>query len=78
MVGNSQCTKKFQRKTDLDRHVDSVSFALWAWHWDEISLIIIRCVSKLAITNVTCAAIDLRGEIPQGNTRKMVALNVVN
>ncbi|KAL6719336.1 hypothetical protein ACLMJK_003575 [Lecanora helva] len=25
MVGNSPCTKKFQRKTDLDRHVDSVS-----------------------------------------------------
>ena len=24
--GNTQCTKKFQRKTDLDRHVDSVSF----------------------------------------------------
>jgi len=23
--GNSTCTKKFQRKTDLDRHVDSVS-----------------------------------------------------
>ena len=27
MIGNSPCTKKFQRKTDLDRHVDSVSFA---------------------------------------------------
>ncbi|MCJ1447276.1 MAG: hypothetical protein MMC23_007787 [Stictis urceolatum] len=27
MVGNSQCAKKFQRKTDLDRHVDSVSSA---------------------------------------------------
>ncbi len=26
LVGNSPCTKKFQRKTDLDRHVDSVSF----------------------------------------------------
>ena len=25
MVGNAPCTKKFQRKTDLDRHVDSVS-----------------------------------------------------
>ena len=25
MLGNSPCTKKFQRKTDLDRHVDSVS-----------------------------------------------------
>lgn len=25
-VGNSPCSKKFQRKTDLDRHVDSVSF----------------------------------------------------
>ena len=25
MVGNTQCTKKFQRKTDLDRHNDSVS-----------------------------------------------------
>jgi Zinc finger, C2H2 type len=25
MVGSSPCTKKFQRKTDLDRHVDSVS-----------------------------------------------------
>ncbi|MCJ1355793.1 MAG: hypothetical protein MMC33_005785 [Icmadophila ericetorum] len=24
MIGNTQCTKKFQRKTDLDRHVDSV------------------------------------------------------
>ncbi|KAL9118215.1 MAG: hypothetical protein Q9187_005242 [Circinaria calcarea] len=24
MVGNTQCTKRFQRKTDLDRHVDSV------------------------------------------------------
>ena len=28
MVGNTQCTKKFQRKTDLDRHYDSVSIAL--------------------------------------------------
>ena len=27
MVGNAPCTKKFQRKTDLDRHYDSVSFA---------------------------------------------------
>ena len=26
MIANSPCTKKFQRKTDLDRHVDSVSF----------------------------------------------------
>ena len=26
MVGNAPCTKKFQRKTDLDRHFDSVSF----------------------------------------------------
>ena len=25
MIGNSPCTKKFQRKTDLDRHYDSVS-----------------------------------------------------
>lgn len=25
MAGNQPCTKKFQRKTDLDRHVDSVS-----------------------------------------------------
>ncbi|SLM40260.1 transcriptional regulator prz1 [Lasallia pustulata] len=24
MAGNSPCTKKFQRKTDLDRHIDSV------------------------------------------------------
>ena len=29
MVGNTQCTKKFQRKTDLDRHYDSVSIALF-------------------------------------------------
>ena len=28
MVGNTQCTKKFQRKTDLDRHNDSVSIPL--------------------------------------------------
>ena len=27
MIGNTQCTKKFQRKTDLDRHNDSVSIA---------------------------------------------------
>ncbi len=27
MVGNAPCTKKFQRKTDLDRHYDSVSIA---------------------------------------------------
>ena len=27
MNGNTPCTKKFQRKTDLDRHVDSVIFA---------------------------------------------------
>ena len=26
MIGNTPCTKKFQRKTDLDRHVDSVSY----------------------------------------------------
>lgn len=26
MIGSTQCTKKFQRKTDLDRHNDSVSF----------------------------------------------------
>ena len=26
MIGETQCTKKFQRKTDLDRHHDSVSF----------------------------------------------------
>ena len=34
MVGNTPCTKKFQRKTDLDRHHDSVSFispsTLWS------------------------------------------------
>ena len=27
MAGNSPCTKKFQRKTDLDRHVDSVGIS---------------------------------------------------
>ena len=27
MIGNTPCTKKFQRKTDLDRHYDSVSIA---------------------------------------------------
>ena len=26
MIGNTPCAKKFQRKTDLDRHVDSVGF----------------------------------------------------
>ena len=26
MIGNAQCTKKFQRKTDLDRHYDSVCY----------------------------------------------------
>lgn len=31
MIGNSQCTKKFQRKTDLDRHIDSVSRASENW-----------------------------------------------
>ena len=29
MVGNTPCSKKFQRKTDLDRHFDSVSKHLW-------------------------------------------------
>lgn len=28
MAGNTQCAKKFQRKTDLDRHVDSVSLLI--------------------------------------------------
>ncbi len=28
MAGSTQCTKKFQRKTDLDRHYDSVSLNL--------------------------------------------------
>lgn len=31
MVGNTRCTKKFQRKTDLDRHFDSVSHYLLAF-----------------------------------------------
>ena len=29
MAGNTPCTKKFQRKTDLDRHFDSVRLVLW-------------------------------------------------
>ncbi len=28
-VGDTPCTKKFQRKTDLDRHVDSVSYGTY-------------------------------------------------
>jgi hypothetical protein len=30
VVGNTPCTKKFQRKTDLDRHHDSVCSWFWA------------------------------------------------
>lgn len=29
IVGNTPCIKKFQRKTDLDRHHESVSFGSW-------------------------------------------------
>jgi len=30
VAGDTPCAKKFQRKTDLDRHVDSVSFERYA------------------------------------------------
>ena len=34
MVGSTPCTKKFQRKTDLDRHYDSVSYAILQAQFD--------------------------------------------
>lgn len=68
MIGNTQCTKKFQRKTDLDRHNDSVSIcprkergggtnevtrAIW---W---LIQFYRYISKPKITNASCAETDL-------------------
>ena len=55
MIENTPCTKKFQRKTDLDRHYDSVSHCL---KWTLFAAIntLARCTSKLATINVIYVA----------------------
>ncbi|KAL8796125.1 MAG: hypothetical protein Q9195_001458 [Heterodermia aff. obscurata] len=69
MNGNTLCTKKFQRKTDLDRHVDSVIFAPC-----QATIALAnqesRSTSKRAITAVRCAETASLDEIRCGDTRK--------
>ncbi|KAL8940455.1 MAG: hypothetical protein Q9216_002825 [Gyalolechia sp. 2 TL-2023] len=76
MVGDTPCTKKFQRKTDLDRHYDSVrplarKSQLQFPFADPFS----RYILKRAITSAISAAIALRAETHSGGTRKMDARN---
>ena len=40
MIGNTLCTKKFQRKTDLDRHHDSVGFDECGNHQSQLTLLL--------------------------------------
>ena len=70
MNGNTPCTKKFQRKTDLDRHVDSVNFAPYQ---PTIALANRRhrSTSKRAIIAVRCAETASLDEILCGDTQKM-------
>ena len=71
MIGDTACTKKFQRKTDLDRHHDSVSFSTQSCSYRRLTFS--RCISRRAITNATFAAIDSLAVILSGGTPKMVA-----
>ena len=72
MVGSSQCSKKFQRKTDLDRHVDSVSWNIALCHQSNAN-ISPRCTSSRGTTSVRSAATALRGETPCDVTPKTAA-----
>lgn len=51
MLGNTQCTKKFQRKTDLDRHVDSVSFQNSTFYSQKLTY---KCQVHLKARNHKC------------------------
>lgn len=55
MVGNQSCTKKFQRKTDLDRHYDSVSITVERCRI--LANVASRYILRLATTGATCAVI---------------------
>ena len=70
MVGNTPCTKKFQRKTDLDRHYDSVSSANILLIAYSDANMICRYISKPVITDVIYVAIASLAEIHYGDTLK--------
>lgn len=74
-VGDTPCTKKFQRKTDLDRHHESVSPTTITWDpiWHML-IHVLRYISKHETTYVLFAAIDLlagthSGGIPKTGAR---------
>ena len=70
MIGNAPCTKKFQRKTDLDRHYDSVSSAGNLLSADSVADVICRYISRPVITDVIYVAIASLAEIRYGDTLK--------
>lgn len=63
LLGGTPCTKKFQRKTDLDRHRDSVKFHVPR----RPALILMACnryISKHGIIDAPSAGIDSLAETP--------------
>lgn len=70
MVGNTLCTKKFQRKTDLDRHYDSVSTANFLLIAYSDAKMICRYISKPATIHVIYVAIASLAKIHYGDTLK--------
>ncbi|KAL8974990.1 MAG: hypothetical protein Q9197_000791 [Variospora fuerteventurae] len=62
-VGVTRCTKRFQRKTDLDRHYDSVSSLMVIRKSFARAYKYLRYILKHATTNATSAAIDSHDEI---------------
>ena len=69
-VGDTPCTKKFQRKTDLDRHYDSVSHGLGALERFRGMLTVSRYISKRATTNAVSVAIVLLVETHSEDTQR--------
>ena len=69
-VGDTPCTKKFQRKTDLDRHYDSVSHGLDAFERFRGMLTVSRYISKRATTNAISVAIVLLVETHSEDTQR--------
>lgn len=73
MIGTTQCTKKFQRKTDLDRHNDSVSFGRREGYGGARPMLITiyRYISKPKITIARCADTGLLVETLCGGRRQV-------
>ena len=72
-VGNSPCTKKFQRKTDLDRHVDSVSICESLYRRAIFVNMPYRSISRRATTHATSVEIVSPAETLYEGTRRMAA-----